>query len=101
MTATLIYHSKVRLLHWKTDAVAIAEAKVWKVPVSKDYREGVKYSLFLVVKETREILIGFDNHKPKGHHLHRHGRQQHYEFTEVDALVDEFWELVKKEGFQI
>lgn len=101
VTATLVYHSKVQLLHKTSEAVAIAEAKVWKVPKSKDYPDGVKYSLFLVLKETGEVIVGFDNHKPKGHHLHRHGREEGHEVQNVDTLVEEFWDLVKEEGFQI
>ena len=101
MVAVLIYYSKVRLVHGKAETVAIAEAKAWKVPVSKDYPEGIKYSLFLVAQDTGEILLGFDNHKPKGHHVHRHGREESHEFSDVDCLVEEFWDLVKKEGFQI
>ena len=49
MVAALLYYSKVQLLHAKSEAVAIAEAKVWKVPKSKDYPDGIKYSLFLVL----------------------------------------------------
>ncbi len=81
--------------------MAVAEAKVWKVPVTKDFPEGTKYSLFLVWKETGEIVIGFDNHKPKGHHFHQGSSQESYAFTNVDELVDEFWSLVKREGFLI
>ena len=99
MAATLIYHSKVQLLHKKTEAVAIAEAKVWKVPKSKDYPDGVKYTLFLVLKETGETIIGFDNHKPKGHHFHKGSNEERYNFVSQDALVVEFWDLVKKEEF--
>ena len=46
--ATLLYHSKALVLHRDTEEVAIAELKVWNVPVSKDYPEGRKFSLFLV-----------------------------------------------------
>lgn len=99
MGATLIYHSKVRLLHSRTEAVAIAEAKVWKVPKSVHFPEGIKYSLFLALKETGEIVIGFDNHRPKGHHIHKHGKELSYAFSDVDALVEEFWEIVASEGF--
>lgn len=101
MAAILHYHSKVQMLHERTDEVAIAEAKVWRVPKSDHFPEGIKYSLFLVMKETGEIVIGFDNHKPKGHHFHRQGKEERYEFKSVDTLVEEFWDLVKKEGFQI
>jgi len=101
MPATLIYHSKVQLLHGKTEAVAIAETKVWKVPKSKSYPDGIKYSLFLVLKESGEVIVGLDNHKPKGPHLHRHGKEQEYDYMGQDGVVDEFWDMVKEEGFQL
>ena len=76
MAAVPIYYSKVRLLKKETETVAIAEAKVWKVPKSKDFPEGIKYSLFLVFKESGETIFGFDNHKPKGHHFHWRLREE-------------------------
>lgn len=101
MAATLVYYSKVQLLHEKTEAVAIAEAKVWKIPRCNDYPEGIKYSLFLVLKATGEVIIGLDNHKPKGYHFHKHGKEESYDYKGEDVLVEEFWDLVIKEGFQI
>lgn len=101
MPAVLVYHSKVQLLHRSVDIVAVAELKVWKVLVSHDYPEGLKYSLFLVLKETGEIVLGFDNHRPKGHHFHQGKRQESFNFISVDHLIDEFWILTKKEGFLI
>lgn len=99
--ATLIYHSKVNVIHKRTDEVAIAELKVWEVPESDDFPEGLKYSAFLVAKESGRVIVGFDNHKPKGPHLHQGDEEILYDFRGTDELIDDFWSLVSKEGFLI
>lgn len=50
------------LVHRSTGELAIAELKIWKVPKSKEYTRGVKFSLFLV--SNGQVLVGMDNHKP-------------------------------------
>lgn len=52
---------------------AVVEIKIWDVPKSKDYPSGRKFSLFLVAEG--EVVVGFDNHKPKGPHLHLGNRE--------------------------
>ena len=99
--AALIYQSKVHLIHKKTEEVAIAEIKIWEIPVSHYFPEGIKYSLFLVWKDKGEVILGFDNHKPKGPHIHRDDVEILHIFKGADALVEEFWQLVIEEGFEI
>lgn len=72
-----------------------------EVPKSTYYPEGLKYSLFLVLKESGDVLVGFDNHKPKGPHLHLRGHEEPYEYVNEEKLVDDFWDLVGKEGFTL
>lgn len=36
------------------------------------------------------VLIGFDNERGKGDHCHLHGQELPYNFTTVDALVEDF-----------
>ena len=100
MAATQIYHSKITIIHSETEEAALAELKVWKVPTDENFPEGIKYSLFLVSLETKNVIVGFDNHKPKGHHFH-HGSEKFYNFEGVDKLIDDFWKLSKKEGYLI
>ena len=45
------------------------------------------------------VLVGLDNHKPKGPHLHNGSREVPYAFTNVEQLVDYFWNLVRKAGY--
>ena len=93
MKATLVLHEK-RLV---ASATAIAELKVWQVPRSRDYPTARKFSLFFIVDG--EVVVGIDNHKPKGPHLHVGGREEPYVFTTVEQLLDDFWALVRKAGF--
>jgi hypothetical protein len=53
--------------------------------------------LFFVVDGV--VVVGFDNHKPKGPHLHVAGNQVAYAFTTVEQIVDDFWDLVRKAGY--
>ncbi len=99
--ASLLYHSKIQLLHRNSEEIAIAELKIWSVPASVHYPEGKKYSLYLVWKENGVVIFGFDNHKPKGPHLHRNSQEEPYEYLGDSELIDEFWFLAKKEGFLV
>jgi len=99
--AKIRFHRKLTLARGTTLEVAVAELKVFDVPKSIHYPEGLKFSMFLVLRDSGEVLVGFDNHKPKGPHLHIDGREIPYEFVGVEPLVEEFWRLVRKEGFII
>ena len=98
MKAELLFHEK-RILHNKsTDQIAVAEQRIWKIPKSKPYPSGVKYSLFLVVEG--EVLVGMDNHKPKGPHLHLGSREVPYVYIDEENLLKDFWDLARKAGFE-
>ena len=101
MSARELFHRKVTLGHQCTEELAVAELKVWKVPVSKDYPDGIKFSLFLVSRALGKVLIGIDNHKPKGPHLHRHEVEVDYDFKDIKGLIEDFWEMVQEEGFKL
>ena len=66
---------------------------------STHYPDGIKYGLFLVEPEIDEVVFGMDNHKPKGPHLHLNGREQPYDFTTVDDLIDDFWRIAAEKGY--
>jgi hypothetical protein len=66
----------------------IVETKVWAVPKSEAYPEGVKYSLFAVFRGA--VLVGYDNHSPKGHHRHWKGGEEPYQFRDFDTLRADF-----------
>ncbi len=73
--------------------------KVWNVPVSEHYPTGIKFSLFFIVSE--RVIIGIDNHKPKGPHIHYEKEEQSYFFTGVDKLLADFWLMIEEKGFTI
>jgi hypothetical protein len=97
MKATLVHHEKRLISHKSTGEIGIAELKVWNVPKSKTYRQGLKYSLFLVVHG--EVIIGMDNHHPKGPHLHLGNQELPYELNGIPELIKDFWDLSRKAGF--
>jgi hypothetical protein len=96
--ADLLLHEKRLILNTESGDTAVVELKVWSVSKSKDYPQGKKYSLFLVSKG--EVIIGFDNHKPKGHHLHLGNNELPYMFHSLEKLINDFWDLVRKAGFK-
>ncbi|MEO0249806.1 MAG: DUF6516 family protein [candidate division WOR-3 bacterium] len=72
----------------------IVEMKIWEVPRSSKDALGLKYSLVYIRGGKR--LIGYDNAEGKGHHRHV-GRQEHpYAFRDVEVLIQDFLEDVKK-----
>jgi hypothetical protein len=93
--ANLVLHEK-RLVEGG-GRIGVAAIEVWEVPRSGDYPTGRKFRLFFVVDGT--VLIGFDNHRPKGPHLHLRSKEVPYAFTAIDRLVNDFWDLVRKAGF--
>ncbi len=99
MKASLLFHEKKLISHKKSNKFAIVELKVWQIPKDIHYPEGLKYSLYLV--HDGNIIVGFDNHKPKGHHLHIHSKEEKYIFKTYEKLLDDFWDLVKKKGYSI
>ena len=81
--AALVVHEKIRTVEG-----IIVELKVWRVSGSAHYPEGFRYSFFAV--RSGVVLVGYDNHQPKGHHRHVHGREEPYEFEGLDKLRADF-----------
>jgi len=86
----------VRVLHEKikTAQGLVVELKVWRVPKSEDYPEGFKYSFYAVFG--KQVLVGYDNHKPKGHHRHFEGEESVYEFSTLEKLREDFQRDLKE-----
>ena len=98
MKAKLLFHEK-RYVSDRAGEIAIAEIRVWKIPVSKDYPSGLKFSLFLV-KADATVILGIDNHKQKGPHIHFGKREQPYPFVDTSELLADFWDYVRDEGYE-
>lgn len=73
---------------------AVAEMRLWEVPVSKDKPHGYKYSLVYIVKGKR--VIGYDNAEGKGDHRHCCEREQPYKFKGVRNLIRDFLNDVRR-----
>ena len=86
------------LLNRATGDAAVAELKIWSVPRSKDYPQARKFSLFLVAGG--EVVVGIDNHKPKGPHLHLGNREFPYLYRDEASLLADFWDFARKAGFE-
>ena len=97
MKAVEIFRQKLVLNHEDGKRFAIFEMVIWKIPKTKDYPEGIKYRAW--VSEEGETVFGFDNHKPKGPHLHIGETEVGYVFRGMDALRADIEAMIKKEGF--
>ena len=98
MKAKLVFHEKRLVWSPSLKSAGVVELKVWDVPRSEKYPDGRKFSLFLVAHA--EVVVGIDNHKPKGPHLHLGQREVPFHYTNDDQLLQDFWELVRKAGFE-
>jgi len=92
--ATNVLHEKIR-----TAEGIIVELKVWQVTRSAQYPDGFKYSFFAV--RNGVVLVGYDNHAPKGHHRHFLGVEEEYEFAGLDNLRADFRNDLEKARRQI
>ena len=72
----------------------LIEVVAWKVPKSKFYPEGMKYSFVLVHKEKR--AIAFDNFNNEGHHRHSADKKGPYAFESLEKTAVQFFMLAKK-----
>lgn len=98
MKAELLFREKRLVINPRTKEMAVVEIKVWRVPRSKEYPHGRKFSLFLVAGG--KTIVGIDNHKPKGPHRHVRDREMVYEYVNEERLLSDFWDWVRKEDFE-
>jgi hypothetical protein len=73
----------------------VLEIKVWQVPTPVPPSEhDFKYSLYY--GRNGERLVGFDNERGKGDHMHLLGEERPYMFTTLKALLADFFAEVKR-----
>jgi len=75
----------------QSDNGYLIELRIIKVKKDENFPEGIKYSLVAIEKKTGRRILGFDNERGKGHHMHRLGRELHYEFKDEWALIGDFY----------
>jgi hypothetical protein len=95
--ATLILRQKQVLKAGDSSRLGIFEFVIWQVPRSRDYPQGVKYRAWL--SESGRTVFGFDNHKPKGPHLHIGEVEVGYVYRGLDALKEDIIAMIRQEGF--
>lgn len=89
----LVFRQKLTL-----DSGRLCDAVIWSVPKSEKYPDGIKYRLAFVDPFTKAILLLFDNHYPKGHHMHLcNGDEVIYKFRSVSQLVEDFFRAVEND----
>jgi hypothetical protein len=74
----------------------ITEFAIWAVPGSRPGPEGIRYRLAFVRRGEPRPVVLYDNHEPKGHHRHVEGREEPYEFLDVDRLLADFTADVRR-----
>lgn len=72
----------------------LVEIKLWEVPKTHKYPDGIKYSLIAIDLNKRSRVL-MDNHTPKGHHYHLDDQEFRYEFFDTDRLIEDFRAFVK------
>jgi hypothetical protein len=70
---------------------------IFKIPCSANYPEGIKYRAWL--SEGGETIFGFDNHKPKGPHLHVGTKEIGYVYRGLEELKADVIAMIRKAGF--
>lgn len=73
----------------------IVEMAVFRVPSPLPPCEHL-YRYRLVLLENGERVVGFDNERGKGDHMHIGNREVRYEFRSLGQLRKDFWTEVKK-----
>ncbi len=84
---------KSKLLIFKkeiTNQGLLIELKVWSIAKSNRYPLGLKYRLVLANPKTHYVLLLFDNHWPKGPHVHEGKQEYSYNFINLETLLIDF-----------
>lgn len=77
-----------------TEKDNLIEIVAWRVPKSKFYPEGIKYSFTFI--HDGERAIAFDNFNNEGHHKHYFNKKEPYKFKALEETSDHFFKLVEK-----
>lgn len=90
--AKLVLHRKLI-----TDSGLLIERKIWSLTKSNRYGHGIKYRLVLADPIAKTVLVLYDNHWPKGPHVHWGDKERTYEFVGLEQLLRDFAEEVRVE----
>ena len=85
MKAELLFRQKLTSVDGN-----LKELAVWSVATDEKYPEGVRYRMAFIPYGRKQPTVLYDNHHPKGHHKHLHGKESVYSFINVDVLIEDF-----------
>ena len=74
----------------------LIELSIHEVGISSKYPDGIKYGLICKDLKTGNHVL-FDNHHPKGPHIHIGDREIAYEYVNDERLIADFEVFVLKE----
>ena len=74
----------------------IVELAIWKVPSTRQNVAGIRYRLAFVRRGEGIPAVLYDCHPPKGHHRHLEGIEEPYHFVDVDQLLADFTDDVRR-----
>ena len=92
---------KDRVFHATSLREAGLEISVYDFLASDAYPDRVKYSMFLVLRDSGEVVVGFDHHNPKGPHIHLLDVEHEYDFIDLETTFNDFEHLARLQGFVI
>ena len=98
MAAVQILKRKIILKHRDGKRLGVFEIVVWNVGKSEAYPDGLKYRAWLSMDH--KTILGFDNHRPKGPHLHLGDKELPYDYKGVEQLQADIKRLIELEGFE-
>lgn len=74
---------------------SIIQFIIWKVPKPVPPTDhGFKYRMVFI--RDGERVVGFDNERGKGDHMHLDGKEYPYSFTSIARLIEDFLSEVEK-----
>lgn len=74
---------------------SIIQFVIWKVPTPvPPTSHGFKYRMVYI--QNGERVVGFDNERGKGDHMHLDGKEYPYQFTTLDQLIEDFLSEIEK-----
>lgn len=88
----LIFHEKLSL-----NSGLVSERKIWRIAKSNRYPLGFRYRLVLADPKTHHVLLLYDNHWPKGPHVHLDNKERPYDFMSLERLLTDFIEESRME----
>jgi hypothetical protein len=90
MKARLAFHDKQVL-----PDRSIVEMKIWELPESaRGSKHRLKYSLFYGAPG--RWLVAYDNERGKGDHRHIEGKEEAYNFSTPERLIEDFLADVRR-----